>query len=442
MVNVDLPLGDVSAVLTVPTVPPSDVSVFARRESNVRGYCRSFPALFARARGATMWDEHGRAYIDFFAGAGTLNYGHNEPRLKAAVIAHLADDAVVHTLDLHTVAKREFLEEFERTILAPRGLDYKVQFPGPTGTNAVEAALKLARKVTQRRTVVAFSQAYHGMTLGALALTANPMARAGAGVPLPHVLVAPYDQAHGHTTAEALTSLATLLDAAALRRDHVAAIVLECVQGEGGINVASPEWLRGVAEIATARGILLIVDDIQAGCGRTGSFFSFESAGITPDLVLLSKAIGGIGMPLALVLMKPHLDVWQPGEHNGTFRGFNLAFVAATAALRCFWRDDALRTVVAARAVEMRAALESIVAAHPHVPFAIRGRGMMQGLLCPDAALAARISTAAWTRGLIAERSGPDDEVVKLMPPLTIADDELHRGLQILQAAVLDALAA
>ncbi len=418
----------------------SDVAVFERRESNVRGYCRSFPAVFSRARGATIWDEHGRAYVDFFAGAGTINYGHNEARLKAAVIAHLADDAIVHSLDLYTVAKRDFLEEFERTILAPRGLDYRIQFPGPTGTNAVESALKLARKITGRRTVVSFSRGYHGMTLGSLALTANPMARAAAGVPLPHVLVAPYDRADGCTTEETLATLAALLDAAAQRNDPIAALVLECVQGEGGINVASPEWLREVAALAAARGILLVVDDIQAGCGRTGTFFSFETAGITPDIVLVSKAIGGIGMPMALVLMKSHLDVWQPGEHNGTFRGFNLAFVAATAALRCFWQDDQLTQVVATRATEMHTALHAIVTAHPHVAFSVRGRGMMQGLHCPDPALAARITTAAWTRGLIAERSGPDDEVVKLMPPLTITDVELRRGLAILHAAVLDAL--
>jgi diaminobutyrate-2-oxoglutarate transaminase len=418
----------------------SDVAVFERRESNVRGYCRSFPAVFSRARGATIWDEHGRAYVDFFAGAGTVNYGHNEARLKAAVIAHLADDAIVHSLDMYTVAKRDFLEEFERTILTPRGLDYRIQFPGPTGTNAVESALKLARKITGRRTVVSFSRGYHGMTLGSLAITANPMARAAAGVPLPHVLVAPYDRADGCTTEETLATLAALLDAAAQRNDPIAALVLECVQGEGGINVASPEWLRGVAALAAARGILLVVDDIQAGCGRTGTFFSFETAGITPDIVLVSKAIGGIGMPMALVLMKSHLDVWQPGEHNGTFRGFNLAFVAATAALRCFWQDDQLTQVVAARAAEMHAALHAIVTAHPHVAFSVRGRGMMQGLYCPDPALAARITTAAWTRGLIAERSGPDDEVVKLMPPLTITDVELQRGLAILHTAVFDAL--
>lgn len=428
------------ADVETPRDPATDV--FARRESQVRGYCRSFPAVFARARGASLWDEHGRQYVDFFAGAGTMNYGHNEPRMKAALVAYLADDAMLHSLDLHTVAKREFLEEFERTILVPRGLDYRIQFPGPTGTNAVEAALKLARKVTGRRTVVSFSQAYHGMTLGALALTANPMARAGAGVPLPHVLVAPYDRVNGQTTEQALAALAALLDQAVARGEGVAAIVVECVQGEGGINVASPEWLRGVAAIAAAHGVLLIVDDIQAGCGRTGTFFSFEEAGITPDIVLLSKAIGGIGLPLALVLMKPHLDVWAPGEHNGTFRGFNLAFVAATTALRCYWRDDDLMLTVANRATEMHAALQSIVAMHPHVGFSVRGRGMMQGLHCPDPAMAARITQTAWANGLMAERSGPHDEVVKLMPPLTISDTELQQGLTILQAAVLNVLTA
>ncbi len=425
-------LPDIPASAAI-TVPPD---IFTRRESNVRSYCRSFPAVFAKSRGATMWDEAGRAYIDFFAGAGTVNYGHNEPRLVQAVIEYLSGDGIVHSLDLHTVAKRTFLEEFERTVLEPRGMAHRVQCPGPTGTNAVEAALKLARKVTGRRTVVAFSNGYHGMTLGALAVTANPLARAGAGVPLPHVRVAPYEGNQGVATTEALDALSQQLLLADQQDGGVAAIILECIQGEGGVNAASTEWLQGVAARAQAHGALLIVDDIQAGCGRSGTFFSFEPAGIDPDIILLSKAIGGVGMPMALVLHRPEHDCWQPGEHNGTFRGFNLAFVAATAALRHFWRDDVLARSVARHGAIVTDALAEMVRAHPACALSTRGRGLMQGLRCEDPALAARIGRAAWDRGLVIERSGREDEVVKLMPPLVIRDDELGRGLEILAEAL------
>jgi diaminobutyrate-2-oxoglutarate transaminase len=416
-------------------------AVFLRRESEVRGYCRSFPAVFSWAKGATMWTEDGRACIDFLAGAGTINYGHNDPAIKTAVVEYLAGDGVLHSLDLHTQAKRDFLEEFERTVLIPRGLEHKVQFPGPTGTNAVEAAFKLARKATKRTTILAFTNAYHGMTLGALAATGNTFARAGAGLPLLGTAFAPYDGWNGLSSSACLGQLERLLTDASSGLDLPAAVVLEGVQGEGGINVASPEWLRGVESLCRRLGILVIVDDIQAGCGRTGSFFSFEPSGIRPDIILLSKAIGGLGMPMSLVLMRPELDLWKPGEHNGTFRGFNLSFVAATAALRHYWRDDGLMRQVAVKAGVVRSRLDRLRQVHATAGFTVRGRGLMQGLHCPDPALAARISALAWGDGLIIERSGPEDEVVKVMPPLTISDDELGRGLDILAGAVAKALA-
>lgn len=417
-------------------------AVFLRRESEVRGYCRSFPVVFAKARGATLWDEDGRSYIDFLAGAGTINYGHNDPVIKRAVASYLAGDGLLHSLDLHTPAKRDFLEEFERSVLLPRGLDHKVQFPGPTGTNAVEAAFKLARKATRRTGILAFTNAYHGMTLGALAATGNKFARAGAGLPLGGAAFAPYDGWGGAGSEECLDRLAGMLDDASSGLDLPAAMVVECVQGEGGINVASAEWLRGVEELCRHHGILLIVDDIQAGCGRTGTFFSFEPAGIRPDIILLSKAIGGIGMPMSLVLMRPELDLWKPGEHNGTFRGFNLAFVAARAALEHYWRDSVLTREVSAKAAAVRSRLLALRDAHPDGHFTVRGRGLMQGLHCADPALAARIARRAWADGLVIERSGPEDEVLKVMPPLTIADDELARGLDILSGAARDELAS
>jgi diaminobutyrate-2-oxoglutarate transaminase len=394
-------------------------AVFDELESAVRSYCRSWPVVFDRASGSRLQDENGRSYLDWFAGAGALNYGHNDPVLRAALIDYLLSDRVVHSLDMFTAAKRDFLATFENLILAPRGLGYRVQFPGPAGCNAVEAALKLARKVTGRRDVVCFTGAFHGVSLGALAVTANPHHRGAAGVPLEHARRLPF--------AGDLSLLELLLDREGDRRP--AAVILETVQGEGGINVAPADWLRGVAGLCRAFEVPLIVDDVQMGCGRTGPFFSFESAGIEPDLVCLSKSISGYGMPMALTLIRPELDVWEPGEHNGTFRGFNPALVTATAALVTYWRDDALERRTLDRGERIRAALAGLGAE-------LRGRGMAWGLAFETGEQAGRVAAAAFERGLLVERAGPEDEVVKLLPPLTISDGELELGLSMLAEAV------
>ncbi|MBA4858745.1 diaminobutyrate--2-oxoglutarate transaminase [Nocardia farcinica] len=410
----------------------AETTVFDQLESNVRGYCRSWPAVFDTARGCVLRDEQGREYLDFFAGAGALNYGHNNPVLKRALLDYLARDGVTHGLDMSTVAKRGLLEALRDLVLTPRGLDYKVQFPGPTGANAVEAALKLARKVTGRHAVLNFTNAFHGMSLGALSVTGNAAKRAGAGVPLPHATPMPYDGYLGD--GDGLAWMARMLDDPSSGLDRPAAVIVETVQGEGGVNVAGAAWLRALAELCRTRGILLIVDDVQMGCGRTGPFFSFEAAGITPDIVTLSKSISGYGLPLALVLFRPELDQWAPGEHNGTFRGNNHAFVTARVALEHYWSDDALERGTAAKAATTRAALERIAAAVPGL--GVRGRGLVQGLVFADASRAAKVCRAAFDRGLLVETSGSMDEVVKLIPPLTVAEDELAHGLELLGAAV------
>ncbi|MBF6231515.1 diaminobutyrate--2-oxoglutarate transaminase [Nocardia farcinica] len=410
----------------------AETTVFDQLESNVRGYCRSWPAVFDTARGCVLRDEQGREYLDFFAGAGALNYGHNNPVLKRALLDYLARDGITHGLDMSTVAKRGLLEALRDLVLTPRGLDYKVQFPGPTGANAVEAALKLARKVTGRHAVLNFTNAFHGMSLGALSVTGNAAKRAGAGVPLPHATPMPYDGYLGD--GDGLTWMARMLDDPSSGLDRPAAVIVETVQGEGGVNVAGAAWLRALAELCRTRGILLIVDDVQMGCGRTGPFFSFEAAGITPDIVTLSKSISGYGLPLALVLFRPELDQWAPGEHNGTFRGNNHAFVTARVALEHYWSDDALERGTAAKAATTRAALERIAAAVPGL--GVRGRGLVQGLVFADASRAAKVCRAAFDRGLLVETSGSMDEVVKLIPPLTVAEDELAHGLELLGAAV------
>ncbi len=407
-------------------------TTFERLESEVRSYCRSFPTVFTKSRGAELWDERGRRYIDFFAGAGTLSYGHNDPALKRALTAYIESDGITHSLDLHTVAKRAFLEAIEDIVLRPRRLDYKVMFPGPTGTNAVESALKIVRKATGRSQVVSFTNGFHGMTLGALALTGNGGKRSGAGVPLEHTTAMPFDgYVEGMDTIEYFERL---MDDRSSGHELPAAVVLETVQAEGGVNVASVEWLRRLERACRTRGILLVVDDIQVGCGRTGPFFSFERAGITPDVVTLSKALSGYGVPLAVVLLRPEIDVLTPGEHNGTFRGHNLGFVTATAALETYWRDDRLERAVADKAAMVSERLHALAARRPELE--VRGLGLVQGLVSSDPTFATRVSRLAFARGLMIETAGPADEVLKVLPPLTIPHGQLAEGLDIIGECV------
>jgi len=411
------------------------VQTFERLESEVRSYSRHFPRVFTTARGSRLIDEDGRSYVDFLAGAGVLNYGHNEPRLKQRLIEYLAEDGITHGLDMATTAKREFLETFETVILQPRGLEYKLQFPGPGGANAVEAALKLARKVTGRRRVVAFTHGFHGMSLGALAVSGNLRARAAAGVELSDATIMPFDGYLG-AGIDTLEVLARYLTDDHSGLDKPAAFVVETVQGEGGVNVASAKWLQGLERLAREHGVLLIVDDIQAGCGRCGSFFSFEEAGITPDIVCLSKALSGLGSPMALTLMRPDLDQWAPGEHNGTFRGNNLAFVTATAALDCFWRTSELEQQVRIKAELVTERLWEMSLLRPGIRAEVRGRGLLHGLHLGVPGLAREVAMRAFDAGLVIETAGPDDGVLKLMPPLTISVDELTFGLDVIETAI------
>jgi len=409
-------------------------SVFTALESQVRSYCRSWPVVFDTAVGSRMTDLEGNDYLDFFAGAGALNYGHNHPVLKQALIDYLRRDGVVHGLDMHTAAKAEFLEVFGERILKPRNLDYKVQFPGPTGTNAVESALKLARKVTGREAMVNFTNAFHGMTLGALSVTGNSMKRGGAGIPLVHATPMPYDNYFDGKVPDFLWFERALADAGSSLNEP-AAVIVETVQGEGGLNPARAEWLRGLADLCRRHGMLLIVDDVQMGCGRTGPFFSFEIAGIQPDIVCISKSISGYGLPMALTLIKPELDVWGPGEHNGTFRGHNPAFVTATAAIRQFWSDDSLQRSTLAKGERIERALHELAGTLPGEA-EVKGRGLARGLSFTPPELADKVVAGCFERRLLCETAGPRDEVAKLMPALTITNDELERGLEIFADAV------
>jgi diaminobutyrate-2-oxoglutarate transaminase len=411
------------------------MGIFEDRESAVRSYCRVWPRVFDRAVGSWLYDEDGHAYLDFFTGASALNYGHNHPALKRALLDYLAGDRVIHSLDMHTVAKREFLTAFDELILQPRQLDYRVQFPGPAGTNAVEAALKLARKATGRTEVITFSGAFHGMTLGALAVTSSSYHRDAAGVPLTHAIQVPFGCRLDGGEPDS-PGIERLLQDSDARLDEVAAVIVETVQGEGGINVAPLEWLSQLAELCQRHGIVLIVDDVQMGCGRTGPFFSFEPAGIKPDIVCLSKSLSGYGLPLAVTLIRQDLDIWKPGEHNGTFRGVNPAFVTGTAALHVYWRDKVLEHGTLARGQQIAATLTALTRSVPGTPMQPRGRGLAHGLAFEHGELARKVSSAAFERGLLVETAGPSDEVIKLLPPLTATDTEIDQGLALLADAV------
>lgn len=412
----------------------SELAVFERIESEVRSYCRAFPTLFTKARGYKLWGSEGREYLDFFAGAGTLNYGHNNPKIKEKLIKYMMDDGITHSLDMATEAKRNFLETFERVILKPRNMDYKIMFPGPTGTNSVESALKLVRKITGRQTILSFTNGFHGMTLGSLAVTGNGFKRSGAGVPLTHAVSMPFDNYFGGEvdTAEYIERF---IEDGGSGMEIPAAMIVETVQGEGGLNPASYEWLKRLENICRKFDMLLIVDDIQVGCGRTGPFFSFEPAGIQPDIICLSKSIGGYGLPLALTLMKPEHDVWAPGEHNGTFRGNNLAFVAASAALE-YWENEAFTADIVRKAEKINTFLHFMIEKYPGLEGSHRGRGFIQGIACGVEGIASEVCREAFERGVIMETSGPNDEVFKLLPPLIMDDEGFRAGFERIEKAI------
>ena len=407
----------------------SNISVFERRESEVRSYCRGFDTVFTSAQGSEMTDANGRSYIDFLAGCSSLNYGHNDPDMKNALVEHVMSDGLAHALDLHTDGKADFLESFEKHILGPRKMDHRVMFTGPTGANAVEAAMKLARKVTGRTNIIAFTNGFHGVTMGALAATGNGYHRGGAGMTLNGVTRMPFDGYMG-PEFDTVELLEKMLSDRSSGMDAPAAIMLETVQGEGGLNAARPEWVKRVAELAKEHGALLIVDDIQAGCGRTGTFFSFEKMGIEPDIVTMAKSVSGFGLPMALVLVRPEHDIFGPAEHNGTFRGNTHAFVTAKVAIEKFWKDDAFEKDLAVKADLIAEGLASLALMVDGAK--MKGRGLMRGVDVGSGELAGEICARAFKKGLVIETSGPDDEVVKILAPLTTSEEMLRKGLSIL----------
>ncbi len=409
--------------------------IFENLESEVRGYIRSFPTIFETSKGATLTNEQGEEFIDFFAGAGTLNYGHNNPLISEALIKYLQKDGIVHGLDMATTAKKEFLQSFQDTILVPRNLDYKIQFTGPTGTNAVETALKLARLVKGRSNVVSFTNGFHGLTQGSSSVTGNNDYRDESYISRSNVSFMPFDGYFGDMNT--MSIFRKFLEDSSSGLDIPAAVIVETIQGEGGINVASKEWLQELESICREYDILLIIDDIQVGNGRTGEFFSFEFAGINPDIITISKSIGG-GLPMALVLLKPDLDQWKPGEHTGTFRGNNLAFVAARTAIEQYWQNDDLSNAVKYKEKIIKEELQRIAERFKEeLDVEVRGRGLAYGFdIKNDNSIAGELSSYAFNEKLIIETCGSEDQIVKFLPPLIIDEEMLREGLKRFEKAI------
>lgn len=400
-------------------------------ESAVRAYSRLWPTVFTTARGTHIYDERGREYLDFFSAAASLNYGHNHPALIESAVSYLRSGGIINSLDTTTVAKREFLGAFLGYILEPRSMDYRVQFTGPTGTSAVEAALRLARIATERDVVVYFSGSYHGTTLDALHVSdAAPPRRGIPALQQRSFVRVRHELDDGED--DALDELSAALSRAS---EPAAACIIETVQGEGGVRPTAARRLRAIEQRCRAHGTLLIVDDIQAGCGRTGTFFSFENAGISPDIICLSKSLSGLGLPLSVNLIRPSLDHWLPGEYSGTFRGNNLAFVTARSALAKFWTDDNTERSVEDKSNTLLASLRQISDRFDWLS-PPRGSGLMIGLPCAHRSMATRVSSYAFQAGLLIETCGRQGEVVKLLPPLTVTEEEISLAMQALASAV------
>lgn len=406
-------------------------------ESNVRSYSRTFPVVFSTARGAEIYSADGRRYIDFLAGAGTLNYGHNHPVLKASIIEYFQGDNIVHSLDLWTNAKYAYLDTFDRLILKPRKLDYKIHLTGPTGTNAVEAAIRLARKVKKRSTIVSFTNSFHGVTMGSLAVTGNAKFRDAAGLPAVGSAFMPFDRYFGKGV-DTLAYFRKCLSDRSSGLDHPAAVIVEVVQGEGGINVASTAWLQELEKICRAHDMLLIVDDIQAGCGRTGHFFSFEHAGVVPDIVTNSKSLSGFGLPFSQVLIRQEHDQWEPGQYNGTFRGHNPAMITGAKALEYFWADDGFAEEVRRKEQIVKTGFLGLVDAlrNHDVEAEERGLGLMRGIDVRSGDLAGKITAEAFRQGLMIETSGHAGQVIKCLCPLVITQDQIEEAIQILGRSI------
>nr|WP_314764795.1 diaminobutyrate--2-oxoglutarate transaminase [uncultured Neisseria sp.] len=427
-------------------------------ESNVRSYPRKLPLAIAKAQGCWVTDVEGNEYLDCLAGAGTLALGHNHPAIIKSIQDTLASGLPLHTLDITTPLK----DAFSEALLAhfPGGKDeYRLQFCGPTGADATEAAVKLAKTFTGRGNVISFSGGYHGMTQGSLALTGNLGAKNAVPNLMPGVQFLPYPHEYrcplglgGEAGVDALTYyFENFIEDVESGVVKPAAVILEAIQGEGGVVVGPTKWLRKIREVTEKHGILMIADEVQAGFCRSGKMFAFQHAGIEPDIVVMSKAVGG-SLPLAVLAIKKKFDAWQPAGHTGTFRGNQLAMATGYASLRIMSEQD-LAGNAQARGDFIRSELNRLAQEFPCIGN-VRGRGLMIGIeivderrpadrmgsLPADAVLAAEIQKACFNNKLLLERGGRNGTVVRLLAPLIITQQECEELIKRFRQSVADAL--
>lgn len=427
----------------------------AQRESNARSYPRRIPIAIREAKGIYVTDTDGREYIDCLAGAGTLALGHNHPVAIAAMRQVLDINLPLHTLDITTPIKHQFVEELFASLPPAFARNAKIQFCGPTGADAVEAAVKLVKTATGRRSMLSFHGGYHGMSHGALSLTGNlaPKDKIANLMPEVHFLPYPYDYrcpfGIGGEMGHRLSShyIEQVLNDPESGITPPAGMILELVQGEGGAIPAPDRWVREIRRITRDRGIPMIVDEVQTGWGRTGKLYAFEHAGIIPDVVLLSKAIGG-SLPLSVVLYRQELDSWSPGAHTGTFRGNQMAMAAGLATLR-YIQEFGLADRAKDMGARLMGHLRQIQSEFPCMGD-LRGRGLMIGveIVNPEAEasdrgtypgypeLARRIQAECMRRGLILELGGRNGCVVRFLPPLIVTAEQIDRIGEIFHAAV------
>ncbi|SLM62479.1 MULTISPECIES: diaminobutyrate--2-oxoglutarate transaminase [Dickeya] len=428
-------------------------------ESNVRSYPRKLPLVIRQAQGVWVTDVEGNDYLDCLAGAGTLALGHNHPEIVASIHAFLSSGLPMHTLDLTTPLKDAFCE----TLLAqlPGGdARYCLQFCGPSGADAVEAALKLAKTYTGRGGIISFSGGYHGMTHGALAVTGNTGPKDAVHNLMPGVQFLPYPHEYrcplglgGEAGVTALCHyFSAFIDDVERGMSLPAAVIVEAVQGEGGVNPAPVRWLQTLREVTQRHGILLIVDEVQAGFARTGSMFAFEQAGIEPDIIVMSKAVGG-GLPMAVLAIRREYDAWKPGTHTGTFRGNQMAMATGKTTIEILLRDR-LAAQANARGEWLTQQFAHLQARFPCLG-QVRGRGLMLGIEIVDdrqaadatgahpldAALAAAIQQHCFRQGVLLERGGRQGNVVRLLPPLVITQPQCAQVVTRFERALIDALA-
>jgi diaminobutyrate-2-oxoglutarate transaminase len=425
----------------------------AECESNARTYPRRLPIAVRRAYGSYIEDVDGNVFLDFLAGAGVISIGHSHPEVVSAVRAQL--DQHVHGLDFPTPVKEAFTQA--QLEMLPRAFrdNMKVHFCGPTGANAVEAAIKLCKTATGRGDIIAFQGGFHGCSAAAMAVTGDVASKQPVANGLPGVHFFPYSYCLrcplGLVPDKCDTNCAIYFERA-LTNSHggipkPAAVILEMMQGEGGAIPATPAFVQHIRRTTRELGIPLIVDEVQTGCGRTGTWFAFEHYGIEPDVIVSSKALSGIGLPVALIFYNRALDTWAPGAHTGTFRGNQLAFAAGLAALRVIKRDNVLGNVCA-REAQLRAGLRELRHRNPWVADT-RGLGLMWGIELADpdtgtpaSKLAQVVQSAALSAGLIVELGGVDGSVVRLLPPLTVTADEVDQALAILRRAISESTPA